>query len=176
MANGERLGSAIPTQALVNGLGDFRNDTADCILIYLLRVVVMSVLTAVAIHVGTPRLNDLVEAADAAAMAKGPAASRAWSSAMQTTADAVKAYLAQPASSGFMLPPAGSFPTGGRATPDLSALGEGYQVHYSLSVHSLIDQSIFAHYWYSRSFRAERQCQLVERLPPLQHLPAWWPW
>lgn len=43
-------------------------------------------------------------------------------------ADAVKAYLAQPAGPGFVLPPAGSFPTGGRATPDLSALGEGYQV------------------------------------------------
>jgi subtilase family serine protease len=43
-------------------------------------------------------------------------------------ADAVKTYLAQPAGPGFKLPPAGSYPPGGRATPDLSALGEGYQV------------------------------------------------
>jgi len=39
-------------------------------------------------------------------------------------ASAVAAYLkAAP-----QLPPAGSFPTGGRGTPDVSALGEGYQV------------------------------------------------
>jgi len=43
-------------------------------------------------------------------------------------ADAVKAYLAQKPGPGFMLPPNGSFPPGGRATPDVSALGEGYQV------------------------------------------------
>jgi tripeptidyl-peptidase-1 len=35
-----------------------------------------------------------------------------------------KAYLA----AASMLPPAGSYPPGGRATPDVSALGEGYMV------------------------------------------------
>jgi hypothetical protein len=39
-------------------------------------------------------------------------------------ADVVKAYLA----GAPQLPPAGSFPPGGRATPDVSALGEGYMV------------------------------------------------
>ena len=41
-------------------------------------------------------------------------------------AGAVKAYLAQGAS--LNLPPNGTFPRGGRATPDVAALGEGYQV------------------------------------------------
>jgi len=42
----------------------------------------------------------------------------------QWQADAVKAYLA----AAPQLPPAASFPAFGRATPDVSALGEGYQV------------------------------------------------
>jgi len=39
-------------------------------------------------------------------------------------AESVKAYLA----AAPQLPPAGSFPPAGRATPDVSALGEGYMV------------------------------------------------
>jgi len=35
------------------------------------------------------------------------------------------------------LPPKGSFPPGGRATPDISALGEGYQVVVNGHVHSI---------------------------------------
>jgi len=42
----------------------------------------------------------------------------------QWQADAVKAYLA----AAPQLPPAGVFPAYGRATPDVSGLGEGYQV------------------------------------------------
>ena len=34
-------------------------------------------------------------------------------------------------------PPAGTFPTTGRATPDVSALGEGYQVYVSGKVESV---------------------------------------
>lgn len=48
-------------------------------------------------------------------------------------ADAVKAYLA----AAPQLPPSGSFPPTGRATPDVSALGEGYQVLMSSHVQSV---------------------------------------
>jgi subtilase family serine protease len=51
-------------------------------------------------------------------------------------ATAVKTYLAQ-TGAGFKLPPAGSFPPGGRATPDVSALGEGYQVLMGTHVQSV---------------------------------------
>ena len=49
---------------------------------------------------------------------------------------AVAAYLKQgPSLPKF--PPAGSFPPNGRATPDVSALGEGYQVYVSGKVQSV---------------------------------------
>lgn len=51
-------------------------------------------------------------------------------------AAAVSKYLAQgPSLPKF--PPAGSFPPHGRATPDLSALGEGYQVYMNGGVESV---------------------------------------
>merc|ERR1712113_81354 len=46
---------------------------------------------------------------------------------------AVKTYL----SSASGLPPAGTFPPGGRATPDVAALGEGFQVLASGRVESV---------------------------------------
>ena len=47
-----------------------------------------------------------------------------WDDHYSWQADAVKAYLARAPN----LPPQGSYPPGGRATPDVSALGAGYQV------------------------------------------------
>merc|ERR1712039_1125779 len=44
--------------------------------------------------------------------------------AFEDQVESVKHYLETAAD----LPPKGSYPPGGRATPDLSALGEGYQV------------------------------------------------
>ena len=50
--------------------------------------------------------------------------------------EAVQKYLAKGATlKGF--PPSGTFPTNGRATPDVSALGEGYQVYVSGKVESV---------------------------------------
>jgi len=50
--------------------------------------------------------------------------------------DAVQAYLAQ-GSTLDKFPPDGSFPVGGRGTPDVSALGEGYQVYENGDVTSV---------------------------------------
>jgi len=47
--------------------------------------------------------------------------------AFEDQKNAVQNYL-KTATRGSTFPPDGSFPTGGRATPDISALGEGYQV------------------------------------------------
>ena len=52
--------------ALAESVGDFRDDTVDVILIYLIRLAVISVLTCVAVHVGRPRLDDLIAAAEGA--------------------------------------------------------------------------------------------------------------
>lgn len=52
--------------------------------------------------------------------------------------EAVQAYVDRGRSGGLdKFPPAGSFPTHGRATPDISALGEGYQVYVNGEVTSV---------------------------------------
>ena len=49
--------------ALMRGLQDFRADTVDCCLLYLIRVAVLMALTRTAIACGRPSLDDLVEEA-----------------------------------------------------------------------------------------------------------------
>eukprot|EP00940_MAST-03C_sp_MAST-3C-sp2_P003326 g3326.t1 len=51
-------------------------------------------------------------------------------------ADAVAAYVNNPPKDSHF-PPEGSFPANGRATPDVSALGEGYQVYINGNVQSI---------------------------------------
>eukprot|EP00966_Prymnesium_polylepis_P304314 7031142-Prymnesium_polylepis.1 len=53
--------------SLIDALGDFENDTVDVILVYLIRLFATGLLTCIAVVVGRPQLDDLVEEAEAAA-------------------------------------------------------------------------------------------------------------
>ena len=57
---------------LVEGASRFSDDTVDCFLLFLIRAVLLTVLIVVAVRVGTPRLDDLVEESNTEAATTAP--------------------------------------------------------------------------------------------------------
>merc|ERR1712217_424850 len=82
--------------------------------------------------------------------------------------DAVKSYLAAAPS----LPPAGSFPSHGRATPDVSALGEGYQIVLNGTVASIGGTSASAPA-FAAMVSLLNEARLSAGKPPMGYLNPW---
>jgi tripeptidyl-peptidase-1 len=70
------------------------------------------------------------------------------------------------------LPPKGSFPPGGRATPDVSALGEGYQVMIGGHVESVGGTSASAP-MFAALVSLLNEARLAAKKPPMGYMNPW---
>merc|ERR1712066_1056886 len=88
--------------------------------------------------------------------------------AFQDQKEAIATYL----KTASKLPPSGSYPPGGRATPDVAALGEGFQVLASGSVQSVGGTSASAP-TFAGLVSLLNEARVKAGKPPMGYLNPW---